>query len=255
MLKPVMSLKEIVTRYGWCFPSKDVAQTIWYARQGKQWAIKKLNGLDSEGKKSPYRQQYIKWLPLYESDILISPFCCDKQKEEPVALYEKQTGRHPILALMAEESARRKEAYLRTGCNSFESRRPMSRPMGFWREQDVLQYKVQNSIELAEPYGDVVEAGQVPGQICFLPSEEKLQCTGERRTGCMFCPVGCHLTDFGKFKRLKNSTPGYTITVWRNWEKRSCWIGWRKTMPEAVILRHDDFLQPGNSFRKNGGAD
>ena len=96
--------------------SKDVAQTIWYARQGKQWALNKLNGLDSEGKNHPYRQQYIKWLPLYESDILISPFCCDKQKEEPIARYEKQTGRHPILALMAEESARRKEAYLRTGC-------------------------------------------------------------------------------------------------------------------------------------------
>ena len=66
---------------------RQVAQTIWYARQGKQWALNKLNGLDLEGKKSLYRQQYIKWLPLYESDILISPFCCDKQKEEPVALY------------------------------------------------------------------------------------------------------------------------------------------------------------------------
>ena len=80
VLKPVMPLKEIISRYGWCFPSKDVAQTIWYARQGKQWAINKLHGLDSEGKKSSYRQQYIKWLPLYESDILISPFCSDKQQ-------------------------------------------------------------------------------------------------------------------------------------------------------------------------------
>lgn len=44
-------------------------------------------------------------------------------------------------------------------------------------------------------------------QICFLPSGEKLQCTGEQWTGCMFCPVGCHLTDFGKFKRLKKFNP------------------------------------------------
>ena len=207
VLKPVMPLKEIILRYGWCFPSKDVAQTIWYARQGKQWALHKLHGLDADGKKSPYRQQYIKWLPLYESDLLISPFCCDKQKEEPAALYEKQTGRHPILAIMAEESARRREAYLRTGCNSFESRRPMSKPMGFWREQDVLQYKIQNNIELAGPYGEVVEIGQVPGQLCFAPSGGKLRCTGEQRTGCMFCPVGCHLTDFAKFRRLKKFNP------------------------------------------------
>ena len=84
---------------------------------------------------------------------------CVKQKEEPIALYEKQTGRHPILALMAEESARRKEAYLRTGCNSFESERPLSKPMGFWRAQDVLRYTVEKQLEIAEPYGEVVEVG------------------------------------------------------------------------------------------------
>lgn len=207
VLKPKMMLKEIISRYGWCFPSKDVAQAIWYARQGKQWALNKLYGLDSDGKKSLYRQQYIKWLPLYESDLLISPFCCDKQKEEPAALYEKQTGRHPILATMAEESARRRVAYLQTGCNSFEGHRPMSKPMGFWREQDVLQYKVENNIELAGPYGEVVEVGQTPGQMCFLPTGGKLRCTGEQRTGCMFCPVGCHLTGFAKFRRLKKYNP------------------------------------------------
>lgn len=206
-LKPVMGLKEIIKQYGWCFPSKDVAQAIWYARQGKKWAINKLHGLDREGKKSEYRQQYIKWLPLYESELLISPYCCIKQKEEPVALYEKQTGRHPILALMAEESARRKEAYLRTGCNSFESERPLSKPMGFWTEQNVLQYKIQNQIEIAEPYGEVVEEGQVQGQLSFVLPGGKLKCTGEQRTGCMFCPVGCHLTDFAKFKRLKAYNP------------------------------------------------
>lgn len=206
-LKPVMGLKDIIRQYGWCFPSKDVAQTIWYARQGCEWAINKLHGLDHDGKESEYRQRYKKWLPLYESDLLISPYCCIKQKEEPIALYEKQTGRHPILALMAEESARRREAYLRTGCNSFESARPISKPMGFWKEQDVLRYKVENQLEIAEPYGEVVEEGQVPGQVSFLPPSGRLYCTGESRTGCMFCPVGCHLTNFSKFARLKAYNP------------------------------------------------
>lgn len=220
-LKPVMGLKEIIKQYGWCFPSKDVAQTIWYARQGREWALNKLHGLDQNGKMSAYRQQYVKWLPLYESDLLISPYCCIMQKEKPVALYEKQTGRHPILALMAEESARRKEAYLRTGCNSFESKRPLSKPMGFWKEQDVLRYKVQNHLVIAEPYGEVVEEGQVPGQISFLLSDGKLRCTGEQRTGCMFCPVGCHLTNFDKFKRLKAYNPNlYNFCMEELGEKR-----------------------------------
>ena len=59
-LKPVMGLKEIIRQYGWCFPSKDVAQTIWYARQGREWAINKLHGLDHDGRKSEYRQRYKK---------------------------------------------------------------------------------------------------------------------------------------------------------------------------------------------------
>lgn len=32
MLKPTMGLKDIIRQYGWCFPGKDVAQTIWYAQ-------------------------------------------------------------------------------------------------------------------------------------------------------------------------------------------------------------------------------
>ncbi|XBX04815.1 phosphoadenosine phosphosulfate reductase family protein [Enterocloster clostridioformis] len=36
VLKPSMGLKDIISQYGWCFPSKDVAQAIWYARKGKQ---------------------------------------------------------------------------------------------------------------------------------------------------------------------------------------------------------------------------
>jgi 3'-phosphoadenosine 5'-phosphosulfate sulfotransferase (PAPS reductase)/FAD synthetase len=205
VIKPEMSMKEIIRQYGWCFPGKDVAEAIWYARKGSRWAINKLHGLDKNGNPQPYREQYKKWLPLYESDLEISSYCCIKQKEEPIAAYEKRTGRKPILALMAEESSRRREAYLRTGCNSFDSDRPVSKPMGFWTNQDVLQYIVENDLRIASPYGEIVEEGQIPGQISFTKPCGKLHCTGEQRTGCMFCPIGCHLNGFAKFKRLKES--------------------------------------------------
>ena len=129
-VKPDMLLKDIIDRFGWCFPSKDVSEMIWAARNGKQWAINKLNGLDKNGKPSEYRKQYIKWNKLcWDSDILISPYCCIEQKEKPVRRYERETGRHPILGLLAQESARRTEAWIRTGCNSFDGNRPVSKPI------------------------------------------------------------------------------------------------------------------------------
>lgn len=206
IVKPTMSMKDIVKQYGWCFPSKDVAEAIWYARRGSQWAINKLHGLDKKGKPSAFRQQYKKWLPLYEArEIKISPFCCIEQKEKPIALYESRTGRHPILGLMAVESMRRREAYIRTGCVSFSENRPMAKPISFFRETDNLQYCLENSLSLAPPYGQIVEAGMVSGQYSLFKNCPcgKLCTTGEPRTGCMFCPVGMHLDRGAKIKRLK----------------------------------------------------
>lgn len=208
IIKPAMSMKDIVKTYGWCFPSKDVAEAIWYARRGSQWAINKLHGLDKDGKPSSFRQQYKKWLPLYESDLLISPYCCDIQKEKPVSEYEARTGRHPILGLRAAESIRRKEGYIRTGCISFSENRPMAKPIAFFDENDDLMYCKENGISLPSPYGKIVERGMVSGQISLFDSFNECPCgklctTGESRTGCMFCPVGMHLDRGAKLKRLK----------------------------------------------------
>ena len=230
IIKPEKTMKEIITQYGWNFPSKDVAEMIEAARRDVPWAINKLNGLDKDGKPSKFREQYKKWWPLVDSPFLISNKCCIQMKERPVAKYEKETGRHPIIAIMADESARRKEAYLRTGCNSFDKRkvfdsetgeyimvgsdRPMSKPMGFWTENDVLQYIYENKLEIAAPYGAVVEENQLDGQMNLFDmgctgncQGCKFKTTGEKRTGCVFCPVGCHLDKFAKFKRLKETHP------------------------------------------------
>lgn len=208
ILKPKMSMKEIIKNYGWCFPSKEVATTIWYARQGKKKSLYKLHGLDKDGKPSAFRQSFKKWIPLYESDFLISPFCCDEQKENPSIEYEEQTQRYPILGLRAYESNRRKEGYYKTGCVSFSGRRPKAKPIAFFTDQDVLLYCKQNHIQLPSPYGEIVEDGMVSGQLSFFDSFNGCPCgklctTGESRTGCMFCPVGMHLDRGAKLKRLK----------------------------------------------------
>lgn len=203
-IKPEKTLKQIIIDDGWCFPSKDVAEAIDGYRNGNQWAIRKLNGLDGKGKYSAFRQQYKKWLVVAENcHETISSRCCDDMKEIPVQKYEKETGRKPIIATMACESARRKETYLRKGCNSFDGKRPSSRPIAFWTENDILQYIVENHLEIAPPYGQIYEVGQVQGQQSFLCDGCQYATTGESRTGCMFCPVGMHLDKFQKFERLK----------------------------------------------------
>lgn len=205
VIKPEKSMKQIIEDDGWCFPSKDVAEAIDAYRRGLKWGYNKLHGLDGNGNPSKYRLQYTKWLPLAdECNVKISHKCCLDMKERPVEKYERKTGKKPLLALLADESARRKEAYLRTGCNSFESNRPMSKPMGFWVENDVLEYIYTNDIEIAKPYGIVIPEN---GQQTMFCQGCKYQTTGESRTGCMFCPVGGHLDNFGKLERLKQYNP------------------------------------------------
>ena len=208
-IKPEKLPKQIIEECGWCFPSKDVAEAVYAYRKGQQWAINKLNGLDREGNPCKFRERYKKWLPLVDCPELISHRCCLEMKEFPVQKYERLTGKKPIVALMASESARRRESYLRTGCNSFDSERAICKPMGFWTEQDVLRYHCKNGIELAPPYGDIVAKGTAP--LRCIPQRGCESCmlktTGEQRTGCMFCPVGGHLDNFAKLERLKAVNP------------------------------------------------
>lgn len=227
IIKPSKSMKTIIDEVGWCFPSKDVAQMIEAVRRGQPWAIRKMNGLDKNGEASEFRQQYKKWRPLVDAPFKVSPGCCIEQKEKPIAEYELKTGRHPIVALMAEESERRKSAYLKTGCNLYDVKevvesetgevieipvsRPLSKPMGFWTEQDVLCYIKENNLPIASVYGVIHRVDELPGQTSMLElmglssscRNCKLCTSGEKRTGCIFCPIACHLDKFAKFKRLR----------------------------------------------------
>ena len=88
--------------------------------------------------KSMYRQD--KWRFLLDANFDISSYCCDVMKKKPSKAYEKETGRKAIIGTMAWESQNRRTAWLRHGCNAFESNRPTSQPLSFWTEQDILHY-------------------------------------------------------------------------------------------------------------------
>jgi 3'-phosphoadenosine 5'-phosphosulfate sulfotransferase (PAPS reductase)/FAD synthetase len=201
-----LKFPQVIKECGWCFPSKNVAKTIYYAKKGSKWANNRLAGLNADDSESPfYDTRFVKWKFLLKSDCLISNRCCDLMKERPLYAYTKRTGRVAIVGTTADESEQRRQAWLKTGCNLFDGKRPSSKPLSIWTEQDILTYIVRNDLEIASVYGDIVTdegsqtAMDVPGNL--------YKCTGEKRTGCMFCPVGCHLDKENKYMRLAKSHP------------------------------------------------
>ena len=148
----------------------------------------------------------------------ISNRCCDVMKKEPAKRYGKQTGRVPITAQMASESRLRTQKWLEHGCNAFDQDRPISNPMSFWTEQDVLLYIKSNDLPICSVYGEVVSDDEESGQLdlkamtgmeLFDLGNVPLHTTGCDRTGCMLCGFGCHLEKYpSRFERLKETHPG-----------------------------------------------
>ena len=155
----------------------------------------------------------------------ISSHCCDVMKKGPVKAYAKKSGRHPITAQMASESKLRTQQWLKNGCNGFDMKSPISNPMSFWTEQDVLLYIWQNKIPIASVYGEVIKENEVAGQLdledlgLFDLGIPTLKTTGCERTGCMFCGYGCHLEKSpGLFERMKETHPKQYEYIMKPWK-------------------------------------
>ena len=189
VLKPKMNFKRVVEQYGYPFPSKEQAQ---YLREFKHSKSEKLRNIRLNGKYSINKR----WLPLLDAPFDVSEKCCDVMKKEPFRRYERETGRKGMVGTMACESNMRSGQYMRHGCNDFEAKRPLSMPMAFWNEKDVLDYIKQEGIEYASCYGEIKEAAGFTWT------------TGLDRTGCMFCMFGVHLElQPNRFQRMKENYP------------------------------------------------
>jgi len=197
VLRPAMRFDEVVREYGWCYPSKDVAHTIYYARKGSLWALERMYGINKDGTPNGFRQsRYGKWAYLLDSPFIISAKCCRVMKESPLEKYKRKSGKHPIVGTMAAESQRRKQSWLQSGCNSFDSKRPSSKPISFWTNQNILEYIKRYKLPIASVYGDIVS-----------DKKGRLITTKEQRTGCTFCPVGCHRDKVNRFQRMAITHP------------------------------------------------
>jgi 3'-phosphoadenosine 5'-phosphosulfate sulfotransferase (PAPS reductase)/FAD synthetase len=219
-LKPKMNFKQVIEKYGYPFISKEVSQCVWEVKDAM-----------SKGKDVTNYAQYSRLIGTYSDNGFmnrekykfflddgapaISHKCCMVMKKAPAHKYGKKTGRLPILATMAEESRLRTQKWLQNGCNGFDMKSPVSTPMAFWTEQDVLRYIKENGIEIASVYGDIIAdpGEELEGQMDIsdyglAEDTRKLKTTGCDRTGCMFCGFGCHLEGSpSRFERMKETHP------------------------------------------------
>lgn len=206
-LRPQMNIRQVVTKYGYSIVSKEVANNVWLARRGNKYRMMRLRGemLDKDGNKSIWNCD--NWAFLLDAPFLVFSECCHIMKKRAAHTYERESREKPIVAMMAEEGRQRFQTWTATGCNAFEGKRPMSKPMSFWTEQDVLQFIVDRELPIASVYGDIVASdGENDYNATLIDC--KLHCTGCQRTGCMFCAFGAHLEKGeNRFERMKHTHP------------------------------------------------
>lgn len=207
IIRPEKSFYQVIKEYGYPVVSKNVSQKIYEARKGYKYAFEILcgNRLNPDGSKSMHNQQ--KWKFLLNAPFKISNLCCKIMKKDPIKKYQKKVGLFPITAQMASESRLRTSAWLRNGCNAFDANNPISNPMSFWTENDIFQYIYENNIKICSVYGEVKKVDSEP-LFDFDNFPINYECTGLKRTGCMFCMFGVHLEKSpNRFERIKITHP------------------------------------------------
>lgn len=244
-LRPTMDFVSVITKYGYPVISKEVSDCVEGARRyletnGKKGSLDRLNKLRGERRKKNGElsiYNYKKNEILLEAPFRISPYCCVCSKKEPAKRYEKETGNKPFIGTMANESRLRRDKWIEKGCNAFEDDRPISRPLSFWTDQDILHYIKKYNIDIAETYGKVVvvdddfemwkELGVQISLYDILGDYEgaTLATTDAKRTGCVFCMFGIS-HDLDRFLRLKKSEPKKYDFVMRGgkFDDKGLWI-------------------------------
>lgn len=240
----------------------------------REWRRNTIAGVGefAEENKSIFNKK--KWLPLCrDTHFMISHQCCSVMKKSPIGIYQRKHKVYPYIGTLTEESKLREQAWIRHGCNAFDSTHKTSQPMSFWTEQDVLKYLYMEGYEIASVYGEIVgvdkdgfEYEPLPGTDCTL------KCTGCQRTGCIFCGFGVHLEKGEtRFQRLAKTHPKqYEYCLgggqwvdnpafdpfapkmdgeWVNWNPPKIWVpskkglGMKKVFDECNRIYGDDFIR------------
>lgn len=212
VLRPEMRFDEVLRRYGYPVISKRVSAYVATAKRNPD--SKRAKWL--RGEEPTIFVTGGKWTHLIDSPFPISAQCCAEMKKKPAKKYGKETGRKPMTGQMAWESINRQNEWMKNGCNGFGMESPISNPLSFWTEQDILHYIKRFNVPYCPVYGEIVVdtnpefAGQtnIIDLLGDYQPTDKLKTTGCDRTGCIFCMFGCHLEKTpNRFQRLKETHP------------------------------------------------
>lgn len=178
-VQPEMNLKQVIEKCGFPLISKEQSQ---YIREARTTKSEKLLELRLNGRKGNQGKISNKWQHLINAPFDISEKCCFYLKKKPAIKFEKETLLKPIIGTSVGESKLRMQKYMKTGCNSFETKRIASYPLSFWTDENKWEFIKRNKIKYCELYDK-----------------------GETQTGCMFCGFGCQHDN--RFERLKEIEP------------------------------------------------
>lgn len=212
IIRPEMRFDEVIKKYGYPVASKRVAG---YVDTAKRYP----NSMRAKWIRGEEKTKFVtggKWAFLIDAPFPVSAKCCEIMKHNPINKYAKETKRKAIIGTMACESPNREQSWRENGCNAFEARVPVSQPLAFWTEQDILHYIKQFNVPYCPVYGEikVKQHDTIEGQMNLIDylgdyePEDVLETTGCNRTGCMFCMFGCHLDKKpNRFQRMKQTHP------------------------------------------------
>ncbi len=189
ILKPSMSFKSVIEKYGLPYASKLTARKIEVLQNPTDRNVNSRHlyttGYRMDGKHSPRSMLAKKHFKLIDSKFKISNKCCDIMKKLPFHEYHKKTGLYPFIGTMASDSDSRKVNYLKYGCNSFEGKNISSKPLSIWTTANVWEYIKEHQLSYASVYD-----------------------TGVTNTGCMFCMFGIFYDGTpNRFQIMKETHP------------------------------------------------
>ena len=185
IIRPTMTPREVIARYGFPLVSKEQAQGIYEVRhcKGEKTLHRRLEG--GKNRSATISQ---KWRYLITEPYEVSHKCCEHLKKGPMRKFCRNSSAVVMVGTMAGESDLRTGQYLTRGaCNTFsdDPRKVHSAPLSIWTDTDCWDY-IRRFDVLYCPIYDV---------------------PGITRTGCVFCGFGAHLGGGCRFRVLYNLHP------------------------------------------------
>lgn len=221
VLRPAMTFKQVLDRYGFPVISKRVSQYVHEVQTarakgngGSATCTLRLTGRRSDGTFSKMGKLSDCWQYLCDAPFKCSSQCCGVIKKRPAAEYAKESGRAPILGLRADDDGQQRELTFLTkrggACNAFGDK-ASSWPIAIFTDADIVECVRKYNLDHPSIYDQ-----------------------GATGSGCMFCMFGVHLEKpINRFERMRQTHP-------QKWEYCMDKLGLRAVLKYLKVKTGDD---------------